>query len=430
MVRTFGGLGLGLILAVLLAARGNSAPSSATPANSPNPMHVVLVKDRAVNCHDTCAEWISAEGDIIDATPAEFEQVFRKLGKRRLPVLIHSGGGSVKAAMAIGRAIRARHLDVVVSRSISMACLASTTPCTSSQPPGGAEAAISAQYSVCASACTLILAAGQQRLTPTWTRIGVHEMWEFRTFVRLKRLFRVTRKIEQGVPVEVSRKLISEKQVSSKIVEGEATHNDYKPVGAYLKEMGIDQSLMPLMLATPHDQIHWMTNDELSGTKLSTGDTTAQALLGVPLPPAPRQLALPARPPETLTAHQSLSLDLPGKPGATVDVTFQLRRALRSVDVSLQPMSAGTRIDVSAMTGLLTDANGWSYPAASLPNFHPCYALFASIPLASLCKSGLHTGPSFVVAISAGAGAQKSQTALATGAQSELARLYGEACGR
>jgi len=98
-------IGLLLGLATALAMAGGAAASgskSSLPAllKGMKPMQVRIVRSAASGCEPDCAEWISAEGDIVDATPAAFEQVFRKLGKRRLPVLIHSGGGSVNQLVA------------------------------------------------------------------------------------------------------------------------------------------------------------------------------------------------------------------------------------------------------------------------------------------------------------------------------------------
>ena len=114
----------------LFSAQAAVAEPAASPAASPAatkasknlpqlaPMKVVHVKSSAPGCAPNCPEWISAEGMIDDGTLAQFKKVFKEIGPRKLPILIDSGGGLVDESIAIGRLIRAKGLDVAVTKTV------------------------------------------------------------------------------------------------------------------------------------------------------------------------------------------------------------------------------------------------------------------------------------------------------------------------
>src|SRR4051812_28967980 len=60
----------------------------ATPPKMTQPMRVLIVSDGRGGCEPTCAEWISAEGQIGPETPAQFRRVFKVLGRKKLPIFI------------------------------------------------------------------------------------------------------------------------------------------------------------------------------------------------------------------------------------------------------------------------------------------------------------------------------------------------------
>ncbi len=72
------------------------------------------VRSSEAGCEPTCAEWISAEGRIVGDSAAKLKTAIEKIGKRKLPIVIYSPGGDVTAAIAMGRLIRQRGLDIAV----------------------------------------------------------------------------------------------------------------------------------------------------------------------------------------------------------------------------------------------------------------------------------------------------------------------------
>ncbi|TIO91019.1 MAG: hypothetical protein E5X90_27365, partial [Mesorhizobium sp.] len=73
-------------------------------------------------CDPDCPEWISAEGAITPRTPQNLRQLLAALDNPRLPVVISSRGGDLFGALAAGRLIHERKLDVVVARTNILGC--------------------------------------------------------------------------------------------------------------------------------------------------------------------------------------------------------------------------------------------------------------------------------------------------------------------
>ena len=85
-------------------------------------MRFVLVRGSNPLCNPDCPEWISAEGAITAQTPEKLRQALDAIAGRRLPIVISSQGGDVESALAAGRLIRERKLDVVVAHTDFVDC--------------------------------------------------------------------------------------------------------------------------------------------------------------------------------------------------------------------------------------------------------------------------------------------------------------------
>ena len=81
-----------------------------------------------------------------------------RLAGHKLPVFINSGGGSIEAAFAIGDMIREHGLSVSVTRTEFLGCHHQSKACARSV--GHAAGSPNSFDAYCASACTLVLAAG------------------------------------------------------------------------------------------------------------------------------------------------------------------------------------------------------------------------------------------------------------------------------
>jgi hypothetical protein len=138
-----------------------------------------------------------------------------------------------------------------------------------------------ADLSMCASSCAFILAAGTRRLVGPTAYVGVHQIRSFYIYARVVRTYRVT---------ATSKQLVSERRVTERVVETRTPQKTYDDIGRYFAEMGIGAGLMPLILATPGDQLHWLTPEELKATGLATDRLDGEQLLArapMPEPQAP-----------------------------------------------------------------------------------------------------------------------------------------------
>ncbi|RKF15070.1 hypothetical protein D6850_09445 [Roseovarius spongiae] len=234
----FAVLGLQLAIAVLLGGRDliGALPDIASPSRQPQLTTPVAPGDqtrryrprdtplpetpdrRWRNTSDMPARLdFAREGDVltligaIDAGDADrfAEALEREQGVTR--VRLSSPGGSVREALAIGRALRAAELGTSMGAG-----------------------------DVCFSACPYILAAGTERVVHPEARVGLHQHYFGKSVVLPA--FLAVEDIQRG--------------------QGE--------VMRYLDAMGVDTLLMQHALATPPDEIYVLLRDELLGYRLAT----------------------------------------------------------------------------------------------------------------------------------------------------------------
>jgi hypothetical protein len=237
-------------------------------------MQVNIVRSAHPGCEPECPQWIAAQGRIVAGTARRFREVLSQLGERKLPVLIDSGGGAVNDALSIGRLIRAKGLQVAVTRTAYTPCAPTEAACRKAKSGGELRGLAQAHLSKCASSCAFILAGGTQRLVGTGTGVGVHQisMTLRKYMVRTHRSF--------GVRVEKQKTLVSVQTVQQG--HGE-TQRTYAKIRQYFSEMGIGQEVMSLITSTPNSGIHWLTHKELQATGLATHFINGEELVtGVP----------------------------------------------------------------------------------------------------------------------------------------------------
>jgi hypothetical protein len=248
-------------------------------ATRPLPMKVVIVRSSVAGCEPTCAEWISAQGMIDGESYQQFKTVLTALGPRKLPILIDSGGGLVDASLSIGRLIRAKGLDVAVTKTQVDPCPETDKLCGTKKGKTVVRGQPVAKLSKCASSCAFILAAGARRYVGPMTFVGVHQLRTLQTTAQILQKFRIEKRLVWGVPTEVKRTLISERRVNEKTLEAKTPDSAYKKVANYFYEMGIGNAVMPLLKETPNSSIHWMTRAELTATAMATDLLDGQQLL-------------------------------------------------------------------------------------------------------------------------------------------------------
>ena len=377
------------LLAAIIAwaLTGSAVDAAASNASLPallknmHPMQVEIVRDAQPGCQPNCAEWISAEGDIVETTPVEFRRVLGQLRNRKLPVFINSGGGSIEAAMLIGQMLRLHGLDVSVTRTEFTACHGKSTNCAGAargEPTGQPDS----YNAYCASACTLVLAAGVQRLASPWSHVGVHQIIVFKTQFKVRRTYRVTTLPRPNGGSSTRRTLIREQTLGSITKQIDVNDDTYRPMEVYLSRLGVGDQLVPLMEQTPNSDIHWMTGQEMDSTRLATRQDSGEALLkrdnGLPV----AVTAMPKRSPGH--AQASIQTYFQGRPiwllfDAAYDRQLSiviLSVAMRQGGEALRSQGLFTRFDLDSGHRI----EGYNVDATA-----PFSAMQARAPASSVC---------------------------------------------
>jgi hypothetical protein len=268
-----------LVLLLLVLIIGLTPPTLAAsrkkpPAASKPSMTVVLVRSSEAGCEPQCPEWISASGDITAGTPSQFRKVFKQAGGKPLPVIIHSYGGSVEAALQIGRMIRRNKSPVIVGNTIFNGCTPYAKPaCSLPKEARGRYAAAPSLYAgYCTSACGFILAAGTIRLTMHGP-IGTHQIVSNRSYDRIR--YWETYRIINGKKKILSRKVVSRKHVALK-----PTTKLDKPyvrnLRRYFEEMGVSAAYYDLFDKAPPESMYFLTPAEQKATRIVTVDPPSE----------------------------------------------------------------------------------------------------------------------------------------------------------
>ncbi len=140
---------------------------------------------------------IALRGRIVAGSPALVRAALDRAGQAHPVVLIDSPGGAIDPALAIGRLVRARGLEVAVARAVD------------GRPTDDAQ---------CASACVLVLAGGVSRSVGPRAAVGVHRLVDWTTYSRTWDVYRILRRAVGGRTVVVGRELLSRRILSSREV--------------------------------------------------------------------------------------------------------------------------------------------------------------------------------------------------------------------
>lgn len=195
----------------------SSSPSSAPPASPPASSPAAGASEQAmtftVDSNGECANCatLTASGEITNDSVGAFAQMLKDQsaqGRKLTALRLHSPGGSVMAALAIGRATRAAGLKTVAEQ-------------------------------ICASACSLVFMGGATRHAAPMM-LGVHQ-------------FSASdgAKMNGALSMGVSQILVSE-------------------LLSYAKEMGIDSEVIGIASATPPGDMHYFGATELLALGLNT----------------------------------------------------------------------------------------------------------------------------------------------------------------
>jgi hypothetical protein len=117
-------------------------------------------------CKQNCRTWISAVGPVTDRTARDFEAFAAANNVKGATMVLDSEGGSVLAALALGRTIRRLGITTTVGRTAALPSNDGTAP----------RATLSPRAS-CESMCVFILLGGAERYVPPEAHVLVHQIW-------------------------------------------------------------------------------------------------------------------------------------------------------------------------------------------------------------------------------------------------------------
>src|SRR5260370_9705633 len=92
-------------------------PTETRPSDPP-PIAFFVATGDADACGSGCEAWIAADGKIDLDAAQRLRKLLAKLARRRLPICLHSGGGSVLGAIELGRLMRSRNISGTVARTV------------------------------------------------------------------------------------------------------------------------------------------------------------------------------------------------------------------------------------------------------------------------------------------------------------------------
>jgi hypothetical protein len=260
--RTFWSLRLICLLALL--GMGHAAFAQDTPTDLGPPMKFGIVRSNAPGCEPICPEWISAEGSIEAGTPVLFKRFLKTLGGRKLPIIVNSPGGSVDAAIQLGRMIRKSRFDIAVATTKFTGCPPGMDFC---QPGEGATyfGIASDGGAICNSACPLMFAGGIRRLAGGQAYVGVHQITT--TYFPTRRQYRTTYRTVRGKKYRVTTEYIIQADSYKTYTMSKSLE---RRLAAYFNEMGVEKGVLLTIKNTPASAIHQLELQNMLRMKLVT----------------------------------------------------------------------------------------------------------------------------------------------------------------
>ncbi|AYG59833.1 hypothetical protein [Rhizobium jaguaris] len=291
------------VLLLLLSFTSAEAAGSAVG----QPMEFLLVHGDMAWCRgdNSCPDWISAEGQIMADSPKKLQKLLKRLGNRKLPIIVSSPGGDVRAAMEMAYAIRKQKLAIAVGRTRSRECSYAEPICSAARAKDGSIKGDAYSFgAICFSACPLFFAGGVERVSSPFALLGVHQITTTYSEVRVQ--YRTEYETVDG-----RRKILSKREIGRKFVGKHDTTKLDKQQKArlvsFLKEMGIDKSLVDLMLGTQPTSIHLIAQMDALKLKLTTELAAADQLVAARDCKDKQSIAECAEPPSVSAAPASVA---------------------------------------------------------------------------------------------------------------------------
>ena len=257
-------------------AYGVTTQQPTKPADEPKlaaAMDFLVVRNSDAQCEPDCPEWISAEGRIVPETAGKLAKFLADPARRKLPLILNSGGGSIYAAVAMGRMIRKYKMDTGVGQTLFTHCQKTgpqTGACKSDGLLQGAEGVAFPNRAYCASACPLVLLGGIHRVVDPVSFVGVHEpKGETQPYIDH---YLIKYRMEKGKKHILSKSLVKRTYLKKKTITG-ITPTLRVELNKYLNEIGGSPEILAEMEKAQPETMNWISY--YSGDRERLGLVTA-----------------------------------------------------------------------------------------------------------------------------------------------------------
>jgi hypothetical protein len=214
-------------------------------ADNAAPISFYVVKGPPGACGPGCDRWIAAEGKIDGAATARFRKFMKQIGDISPPIYLHSPGGNLEQALAIGNMLREKKMVARVGRTVADECgfeAQDSEVCVKLKQSGHElHGEVWLRNAQCNSACPyLILGAVTREIAPE-TSLAVHSPHVILNYTG-------------GVPTREMRAAALQ----------QAMARADRMVGDYLKRMGADAGLLAVARSVRFEDMHVLTREEIA----------------------------------------------------------------------------------------------------------------------------------------------------------------------
>lgn len=247
---------------IVTTASSATASRPAKPADNPQlapVMDFLVVRSSSPECEPDCPEWIAAEGRIVPETAGKLATFLANPARRKLPLILNSGGGSIEAAVAMGRMIRKYKMDTGVGQTIIAACPHAQRDAGTCKPDGVLQAfdgRAFANRAYCASACPLVLLGGIHRVVDPSSFVGVHEpKGDIQPYIDH---YLIKYRMENGKKHIISKTYVSRTYLKKKTIVGIPPKLRLE-LDKYLNEMGGSLEILAEMEKARPEDMNWLS---------------------------------------------------------------------------------------------------------------------------------------------------------------------------
>jgi hypothetical protein len=254
---------------------GGEAPAQASVSRKSDlqsklakqPLTFFLARGPEDSCGPGCREWIAADGQFDEGSAARFRVFLARIKARDIPVFFNSNGGLQEEAMAIGRIMRERRMRAGIALTRPDICMRKPNDravCDTAKKSGKPLASEWTSYDAnCNSACGIALIGAPERWIPPGGAIGIHSP-AYYCFLRSGRI--VGQKGSSKLATQCRR----------------FTAQGAEQLADYVREMGIGTGFVEAMKKVPHNEVRYLTREELANFGIDHGDIAETPWMGKP----------------------------------------------------------------------------------------------------------------------------------------------------